>query len=126
MRGVDPVAMGFERRPRGVECLCGPAEVARDQRDLGLGDDTSGTGHGLFRAEGAGRASHQDPGADEVAELRHGDAPQRQRGRVVAQGDPVQSPERITRRQRPCRGRDQRVHLNPDTLVTPATSEARP
>ena len=33
--------------------------------------------------------------------------------------DPVQRAERITRRERPRRGRDQRVHRNPATLVTP-------
>ena len=33
MRGVHPVAMRFERRPRRVERLRRPAQVARDQRD---------------------------------------------------------------------------------------------
>ena len=39
--------------------------------------------------------------------------------RVVAQGDPVQCAEGITRRERTRRGCDQRVHRNPATLVTP-------
>ena len=56
MRGVDPVAVRFERRPRRVERLGGPAEVARDERDLGLGDDAPRAGHRLSRAEGARRA----------------------------------------------------------------------
>ena len=34
-------------------------------------------------------------------------------------GDPVRCAEGITRRERTRRGRDQRVHLNPATLVTP-------
>jgi len=52
------------------------------------------------------------------AELRHRDAAQRQCRRVVAQRDPLQCAERITRRERAACGRDQRVHLNPATLVT--------
>ena len=51
--------------------------------------------------------------------MRHRDASQCQRGRVVAQGDPVQCAEGITRGERTRRGSDQRVHLNPATLVTP-------
>ena len=62
-------------------------------------------------ARSARRAAQQHLRASEIAELRHGDAAQRQRRRIVAQGDPVQRAERITRRQRPRRGRDQRVHV---------------
>ena len=49
MRGVHPVAVLFERRARCVKRLRRPAQVARDERDLGLGDDTPRAGHGLFR-----------------------------------------------------------------------------
>ena len=119
MRGVQPVAVLFQRRPRGVERLGGPAQITRDQCDLGLGDDASGARHRLFRAEGAHGPPQQRLGAIEIAELRHRDAAQRQRRRVFAQGDAVQRAERVTRRQRqPC-CRDQRVHSNPATLVTP-------
>ena len=38
VRRVDPVGVRFERRPRCGERLRRPAEVARDERDLGLGD----------------------------------------------------------------------------------------
>src|SRR5712691_6411105 len=119
MRGVHPVAVRFERRARGVERLCRPAQVARDQRDLGLGDDTPCAGHGLSRTEGARRTSQKSLRANEIAELRHRDAAKREGRRVVAQGDPVQRTEGITRRERTRRGRDQRVHSNPATLVTP-------
>ena len=37
MRGVHSVAVLFERRPRCVERFRRPAQVARDERDLGLG-----------------------------------------------------------------------------------------
>ena len=56
VRGIDAVAVRFERRPRRVERLRRPAEVARDQCDFGLGDDTPRAGHRLFRTEGARRA----------------------------------------------------------------------
>src|SRR5919198_2244739 len=45
MRGVYAVAVLFERRPRPVERLRRPAQVAGDERDLGLGDDAPRTGH---------------------------------------------------------------------------------
>ena len=55
----SPGRRALERRPRGVERLRGPAQVARDQRDLGLGDDASRAGQRLVRTEGArsGRSS---------------------------------------------------------------------
>jgi hypothetical protein len=106
MRGVHPVAVLFERRPRRVECLRRPAQVARDERDLGLGDDTPRLGHGLFRTEGARSTSHEGLRSNEITELRHRDASKRERRRVVAQGDPVQCAEGITRRERTRRGRD--------------------
>ena len=119
MRGVHAVAVRFERRPRRVERLRRPAQVARDERDLGLGDDAPRARHGLLRTEGARRASQQRLRAREIAELRHRDAAQRERRRIVAQRDALQRAERITRRERARRGRDQRVHRNPATLVTP-------
>ena len=122
MRGIEAVAVRFERRPRCVERLRRPAQIARDQCDLGLGDDASCAGHGLFRTEGTRRTSQQSFGSCEIAELRHRDAAQRQRRRVVAQRDPLQCAKRITRRQRARRGGDQRVHRNPVTLVTPGVS----
>jgi hypothetical protein len=118
-RGVHPVAMLFKRRPRRVECLRGPAQVARDERDLSLGDDAPRAGHGRFRTEGARRTSHESLRSIEIAELRRRDASKRERRRVVGQGDPVQCAKGITRRERTRRGRDQRVRRNPATLVTP-------
>ena len=88
MGGVHPVAVLFQRRPRGVERLRRPAQVAADEGDLGLGDDTPRAGHGLFRTEGARRTSHESLRSNEIAELRHRDASKCQRRRVVTQGDP--------------------------------------
>jgi hypothetical protein len=106
MRGVHLVAVLFERCPRCVERLRRPTQVARRQRDLGLGDHTPRTGYGFFRTESARRASHESLRSNEIAELSHRDAPKRERGRVVAQGDPLQCAERITRRECTRGGRD--------------------
>ena len=124
MRGIYAVTVRCERRPRCVERLRRPAQVARDERDLGLGDDTPRAGHRLFRTEGARRTSQESFRANEIAKLRHRDASKREGGCVVTQGDPVQCAERITRRERTRRGRDQGVHRNPATFVT-LTSERR-
>ena len=110
MRGVRPVAVLFERRPGRVECLRGPAQVAGGERDLGLGDDAPRAGHGLSRTKRTRGTSQEGLCSDEVAELRHRDASKREGRRVVAQGDPLQCAEGITRRERTRRGRDQRVH----------------
>ena len=122
MRGVHPVAVFFERRPRRVERLRRPAQVARHERDLGLGDDTPRAGHGLSRAEGARRTLQKSLRAREIAELRHRNAAKRQRRRVVTQANPFQYAEEVTRGERPRRSRDQRVHRNPVTFVTPTVS----
>ena len=119
MRGIHSVAVLFERHSRGVERLRGPAQIARDKRDLGLGDNAPRARHGFFRTEGARRASQQSLRAIEIAELRHRDAAKRERRRVIAQRYPVQCAERIARGERVCRSRDQGVHRNPAILVTP-------
>ena len=99
MRGIHAVAMRFERRPRRVERLRRPAQVARNERDLGLGDDAPGAGHRLFRTEGARRTAQESLRSNEIAELRHRDAAQRKGRRVVTQADPLQCAERIARRE---------------------------
>src|SRR3546814_5246657 len=84
MRSIEAIAAPFERRPRSVERLGRPAQVTRDERDLGLGDDAPGTRYGLLRAEGARRTFQKSLRPDEVAELRHCNAAQRERRRIVA------------------------------------------
>jgi hypothetical protein len=73
MRGIDAVAMPFERVTRRIEHLHRPIEVARNERDLGLGDGAPCAGDGFSRAKCAGRASQQCLGAAEIPELRHRD-----------------------------------------------------
>src|SRR5262245_35436163 len=126
VRGVHPVAVRLERRPCRGERLRRPAQAPRGQRDLALGADAPRAGHGLSRTEGTGRASYERLRSHEIAELRHRDAAQRERRRIVAQRDPVQRAERITRGERTRRRRDQRVHRNPATLVTPTVRSLSP
>ena len=100
MRGIYPVAVRVERRPCRVERFHRKAQVARDKRDLGLGDDAARAGHRLFRTEGARRASQESLCSNEIAELRHRDAAKREGRGVVAQGNPLQCAEGITRCER--------------------------
>ena len=122
MRGVDPVAVRLERCPRCLERLGRPTQVARDKRNLGFGNDASRAGDGLFRTERTYRTSQERLRSDEIAELCHRDASKRERRRIIAQGHPLQGAERITRGEGTRRGRDQGVHGNPATLVTPIVS----
>jgi hypothetical protein len=119
MRGIHPVATLFERLPGGVERLRRPPQVARYEGNLGLGDDASCAGHGLFRTKGARGFLQENLRPDQIAELRHRDTPEREGGRVIAQRDPIQRAERISRCECARRSRDQRVHRNPVTFVTP-------
>ena len=41
--------------------FAGPDQVARDERDLGFGDDAPRAGHGLFRTEGTRSTSQEGP-----------------------------------------------------------------
>jgi hypothetical protein len=102
MRGIPTVTVLFERHPRRVERLRREAEVARGQRDLGLGHDTPSAGHGFFRTEGPRSAPQQFLRSRVFAELRHRDASKRERWRIVSQGDSLQCSERITRCERTC------------------------
>ena len=122
VRGIHPVAVFFERRPRGVERLRGPTQLARGQRDLGFGDDASRARHGFLRTEGARRLSQQRLRPNQLAELCHRDASQREAGCVVAQGDPFQCAEGIARGECARRGGDQRVHGNELMSIAPHLS----
>jgi hypothetical protein len=118
MGGVYAIAVLFECRPRCRQRLRGPAQVARNKCDLGLGDDASRMSHRLFPTKGPASASEERLCSNEIAELRHRDASKCESRRVVAQGDPLQCGERITYRQRSCRGSNHRVHRNRVILVT--------
>lgn len=99
MRRVQPVAVVFERCPCGIESLCRPAQIARDERDLGLGDNAARAGHGFLRAEGARGTSQEGPRPVEITDLLHRDAPKREGRCIVAQGDQVQCLQGIPRRE---------------------------
>jgi hypothetical protein len=72
----------------------------RAPRPLHLRDMATGALDALARTESPRRAPEQLAGQVVVAELRHRDAPQGQRGRVLAQRHALERAERITRRSR--------------------------
>src|ERR1700728_2058417 len=104
MCGVQPVAVLFERRPRSFERCRTPAQVARGKCDLGFGDDAPSTCHGFPWTEGICGFSQEFLRACKLTELRHRDAAQREGRRIVAQSNPLQCAERVTRCKRLCRG----------------------
>ena len=61
-------------------------------------------------AEAAGGAPEELAGARVLAELRHGDAAQRERRRVVAQADALEGAERVADDEGTTGGGDQGVH----------------
>ena len=101
--GVHGIAVALQGLPRRVQRLGGGVQVAGGQRHLRLGHHAAGARHRFLCGEGPRRAPQQRPGAGQVAELRHGDAAQRQRRRVVAQRDMVQRPQRVAAGQGPRR-----------------------
>src|SRR5918995_3033572 len=78
VRRVDAVAVRIERRPRRVERLSGPAQVARDERDLSLGDNAPRAGESLFRTKRTRGTSQENLRTRKIAKLRHGDASKRE------------------------------------------------
>ncbi len=85
-----------------------PGQISRNQRDLGLRDNASGLGQRVPRTEEAYGLAQQLACEGKIAKLGDGDASQRKRWRIVAQGNQVQRAKRITRRQRARCLRDQR------------------
>jgi hypothetical protein len=106
MCGIDSIAMCLERRTGRIECLGRPSQVTRDERDFGFGNDTPRARHGFPRTEGTRRAAQQNFCSSQIPQLRHGDASQRQRGRILAQSDTLECTEWIAVCERSRCGRD--------------------
>ncbi len=119
MSSVDEVAVPRERRARRCQALRGPVEFTRDERDLRLGDDAARARDAFLRTKGTPGTAQQQFGARQIAELRHGNAADRKRRRIIAQRDPLQRAQGIPDRERACGGVDQRVQPNPAKFVTP-------
>ncbi|MNP13132.1 hypothetical protein D3C76_1054010 [compost metagenome] len=117
---IDKIAVGLQRDPRRFQRLHRPTKIPRGQCDLGFGDGAACPRHDFFRPKGPRGHAYQRFGPHQIPQLRHGDTAQCQRGRIVAQRDPVQRTQRIARRQRLRCGGDQRIHCSPATRVTPA------
>jgi len=74
-----------------------PWQIARGERDIGLRDLATGLGEAFTGAEAARGAAQELARPLVVAELRHRNAPQSKRRRVVAQRHALERTERITR-----------------------------
>jgi hypothetical protein len=107
LSGIHPVAMVFEHLARGIQRPCGPSQLACNERNLGLGDNTPCSRDDLLRTEGPSSPSQQTLRSTELSELRHCNPTQRESGRVIAQSDTLQRGQRITRRQGAPRGSNQ-------------------
>jgi hypothetical protein len=110
LQGVGVVGVGFERGQRGGQRARRGAEVAHGQRHFRLGHDAAGPRQFLVRAEAPGGALEQFARARVLAEPGHGNAAQRQRRRVVAQGDMLEGAERVAGGKGARGGGDQGVH----------------
>ena len=95
---------------RGEQCAGRAIQVALGQGHFGFGDDATRAGTGFVRPKAPRGALQQFAGAHQLAELRHGDAPQSQSGRVVTQGDALEGTQRIAGREGACGSGDQGVH----------------
>jgi len=104
---VDAVGARLERRGGDGQRAWRAAQVAHGKCDFGLRDDAARPCNVLVRAEAARRTPQQLACARVLAELRHGDAAQRERRRVVAQRDALEGAECIAGDESTCRGGDQ-------------------
>ena len=119
--GVQAVAVRFEGRPRSVEHFRRPAQIARGEGNFGLGHYAPRAGYRFFCAEHARSIPQEFLCSWEIAKLRHRDATKRECRGVAPQRDSLQRSERIAHREGASCRCDQRVHPNPDTLVTPTS-----
>lgn len=78
------VSMAVECRARQFKGPRRPVKIARCEGNLGLGNDTARPGNRFFSAESASCMVYERFCADEVSELRHGDASEGERRSVVS------------------------------------------
>jgi hypothetical protein len=71
--GVDQIAVRLQRRPRDIERLRRPAEIARHQRNLRFGHHTSRARDRFLGTKRPRRSSQQRFRPLQIAELRHRD-----------------------------------------------------
>jgi hypothetical protein len=96
VQGIEVIAMRVECARRLREPRRRSAELAHRERDFGVGNDAPGARNGFIVPETAGRAPQQIAAAGVFTQLCHRDAPQRQGGRVIPQGDVLQRGKGVT------------------------------
>ncbi len=102
--------MRLERGGCGGKRARRSAKVAHRERHLGLGNKAAGARQFLVGAKASGGPPQELARTWMLAKLRHGNAAQGQRRRVVAQGDPLEGTERVAGGKRPRGGGDQGIH----------------
>jgi hypothetical protein len=107
---VGGVAEPVERLGGRIEFVHRPGQIARGQRDLGLGDLATGLGEAFASAKAARGAAEELARSFVVAELGHRNAAQSESRRVFAQRDALERTERITSHQQSSRRGDEGVH----------------
>ncbi len=110
VRRVGAIGVRLERGRSRSQRARRAAQIAHRERHLRLCDDAARTRQLLVRTEAARGAPQQLASARVLAELRHRDAAQRERRRIVAQRDALQRAERVTDHERARGGGDQGVH----------------
>ncbi len=107
---VGAIGTRLERGGRGRQRARRATEIAHRQRHFGLRHDAAGARQLLVRAEAARGAPQQLAGTRVLAELRHRDAAQRQRRRVVAQAHAFEGGERVAGSKSARGSGDQGIH----------------
>jgi predicted dithiol-disulfide oxidoreductase (DUF899 family) len=118
---IQTIAVSFEHRSSGIEHFRGPAEVAGGERDFRQGDRASRARHGFFRPKCARCIPQEFLRPHEVSKLRHRDATERERRRIIPQRYALQRSQCIASRKSARCSCNQKIHRNPDTLVTPTS-----
>jgi hypothetical protein len=110
VHGVGAVPVLFQRERCRHQHAGQSGELAQRQGHFAFGHHAAGARELLAGAERAARAPQQVARHREFAQLRHRDAAQRQRRRVVAQGHALEGAERVAGGERAGGGGDQGVH----------------
>ena len=121
MQGIRLIAIGFECRRCCRQCTRRPAELAHREQYFGLRQDATRACKRFAGTERPGGAPQQVAGARVFAELRHGDATQRQCRWVVTQRNALQGAECVAYCESARGGADHGVHREKITSIRDGT-----
>ena len=116
VEGIGMIAEGVERFGGGIELIHAPGEITSSEGDLGFSDLATRLSETFARTKAMRGAAQEFACSLEITELRHGNAAQRERRRIIAQCNALERAERITGRQQSRRRGDERVHGRQDNM----------